>query len=201
MQELTMEDSIRKLEKELRIPEGFIENLLNEDDWSFVIKGHSFIEAAVSYLLVTALDRPNLDEVFSLLELSNKRTGKMAFVKALDVLDADTRRFISAFSELRNKLVHDISQVSFSFPTYVAQMDGNQFAEFVKAFGYFAIGDTFERDGVSVGVGDFLRRDPKRGAWFSLNVCVGVIYLKKDIAVLKEMRRLQILSALNSLPT
>jgi len=55
-------------------------------DWSFVIKLHALLETAVSQLLVHALGGEELVDVFSALEMSNIKTGKLAFVKTLGLL-------------------------------------------------------------------------------------------------------------------
>jgi hypothetical protein len=92
-----------------------------EDDWSFVIKSHAFLEAALTHLLADHLGKADLLPVFAYLETSNVRTGKLAFVKAFDLLDKGARRFIHTLSELRNDLVHEVGNVNFSFSSYVAR--------------------------------------------------------------------------------
>ncbi len=51
-----MADSIKKrlsaLEIDLHLPSGFVMRLLDEDDWSFVIKLHALFEAALTCALV-----------------------------------------------------------------------------------------------------------------------------------------------------
>ena len=83
---------VSSLEKQLGIHEGFLLSLKEEDDWSCIIKAHAFVEASVSYLLIHVLNQPELLEVFSNLELSNTKTGKIAFVSALDVLKQKEKR-------------------------------------------------------------------------------------------------------------
>jgi hypothetical protein len=63
------------LESELGIASAFFNSLLDEDDWSFVIKLHSLIEAAATHLLVVTLDKPELESIISRLELSGQTTG------------------------------------------------------------------------------------------------------------------------------
>lgn len=136
-------------EERLSIKKGFYVGLLVEkDDWSFLIKLHALIEAALSHLLAELISlsvkkylpddkKPKgLEEFFSWLELSNKRTGKVAFVKALDVFPKEHRRFISSLSELRNQLVHDIRNVSFKFSEYIQTLNPEQTDKFVQAFSY-----------------------------------------------------------------
>lgn len=78
-----------------------------------MIKLHALLESAVSQLLVNAVARKELAEVFASLEMSNTKTGKLAFVKALELLPKAHLDFIRLLSELRNQLVHRVKNVSF----------------------------------------------------------------------------------------
>ncbi len=133
----THERPIAEIENQLRLPTGFLRGLYDhEDDWSFVIKSHAFLEAALTHLLVEHLGTEDLLPVFAYLETSNVRTGKLAFVKAFDLLDKGARRFIHTLSELRNDLVHEVSNVGFHFDSYMAQLSEKERKEFVGAFDY-----------------------------------------------------------------
>ena len=131
------ENPITEIEKQLGLPVGFLRNLYDhEDDWSFVIKSHAFLEAALTHLLADHLGKEDLLPVFAYLETSNVRTGKLAFVKAFDLLDKGARRFIHTLSELRNELVHEISNVGFTFASYVSNLSDKERKEFSGAFDY-----------------------------------------------------------------
>ena len=130
-------DSFDKMEGVLGLPIGFLMSLEKEDDWSFVIKAHALIEAATTHLLVVSTGDTRLASVFKMLELSNTRTGKYAFINALDLVDSHMKRFIRKFSELRNLLVHEISNVSFSFDKHIKSLDSNQKKQWKIAFGYY----------------------------------------------------------------
>jgi hypothetical protein len=169
------------MEAELGLPTGFLEGIKKEDDWSFIIKTHALLEAAVSHLLCKALGKDALADVFSHLELSDKRRGKVAFATALDLLQKPDRRFISSLSELRNSLVHDVRNVGFSLPEHVAAMDATAFAEFVKRFDSFSIGGTVAFEGKEVPSGEVFRRDPKTAIWWSAMLTVAIIYQVKEI--------------------
>ena len=133
----TQERPIADIENQLGLPAGFLKGLYDhEDDWSFVIKAHAFLEAALTHLLADHLGREDLLPVFAYLETSNVRTGKLAFVKAFDLLDKGARRFIHTLSELRNDLVHEIGNVSFNFEAYVTQLSDKERKEFIGAFDY-----------------------------------------------------------------
>ncbi len=132
----TLESVLLELGQNLSLPQGFLRGLLDEDDWSFVIKAHSFVEAAMTHLLVTHFGNPALEPIFAQLQTSNPRTGKLAFAEACDLLDKPARRFVHSLSELRNHLVHDVSNVGFAFPVYVASLPDRRRREFIKAFDY-----------------------------------------------------------------
>ncbi len=124
----------KDLEAELGVTPAFFNGLLEEDDWSFVIKLHSLIEAAATHLLVEVLDKPEARDVISFLELSNSRTGKIAFLNSMGLLDSNSKRFIKTLSEVRNKLIHDVSNVNLSLEQFVANLPDADKKGFNKAF-------------------------------------------------------------------
>ena len=91
------------------------------------------IEAAVTYLLVEATNKPELEDVFSRLELSNLRTGKLAFVRKYDLLDKEFITFISAVSEIRNEFVHKIGNVGSKLDEYLASLNKDKRNNFYNA--------------------------------------------------------------------
>lgn len=128
---------IIEIEKRLSLPPNFLVSLYqHEDDWSFVIKLHAFLEATLTYLLASYLKSQDLVPVFARLETSNIRTGKLAFVKAFDLLSKPARRFVHELSELRNELVHEIANVEFTFETYLAGLTDRERQEFIGAYNY-----------------------------------------------------------------
>jgi hypothetical protein len=183
----TVEGSIRLLEKELGIREGFLESLKNEDDWSFIIKIHALLEGAISHLLCKALGHDGLSEVFSFIELSNKRSGKMAFVKTLSLLDKPDRRFISSLSELRNSLVHDISNVDFNLKKYIENLAPDKFKTFVKSMDSFSYeGWRFKGGAKELTVEEFFKADPKKAIWYSAMLTTAIIYQQQQMATTKK---------------
>jgi len=99
-------ESISDLENDLGLPDGFCQKLRKEADWSFIIQLHALIECAVAEQVTRTLKRKELADIFSRIELSNAKTGKLAFVKALNLLPAAHVQFIRSLSELRNELAH-----------------------------------------------------------------------------------------------
>ncbi len=100
---------------DLGLPASFMMDLYSgKDDWSLIIKLHAVVEGVTTYLLTEHFEEKSLRDVFANLDLSNKKSGKVAFAKALDLLSEDARRFISCLSEVRNYLVHGIENVGFT---------------------------------------------------------------------------------------
>lgn len=142
----TITEAVEDLEKSIGVEPGFHKSIVKEDDWSFIIKLHALIEAALTHLLVKILNDERLISVVSNLEMSNIRTGKIAFTKALDALDKKHRRFVSQLSDLRNDLVHDISRINFNLKEHVNGMDKQQKKSFVIGFGCIDKDETLSGD-------------------------------------------------------
>ncbi len=75
-----IDQTIARLESELALPNGFFDALKNEEDWSFILKCHALMESACSFLLTAYFDNPNYEDIFSRLEMSNRKKGKVAFL-------------------------------------------------------------------------------------------------------------------------
>jgi len=121
------------LASDLGIPDRFLQTLKEDDDWTYIIKLHALIEAALNHLLAFHFRALPLAKVFSNLDTSNKRCGKVAFVRALGLLPEDACKFISLLSEIRNFLVHDARKFVFSIDDYFCSLDKHQRKNFVMA--------------------------------------------------------------------
>ena len=103
--------------------------------------------------------------------MSNKSTGKAAFVNALELLEKPERRFISSLSELRNKLVHDVRNVNFNLAEYVERMEKKQQEDFLGNFNILSTEVTDETR-------DLFRLDPRQALWYASMAFLGLVYLK-----------------------
>jgi hypothetical protein len=146
--------TLRNFEEQLKAPEGSLATLPFLDDWSMVIKAHALVEGAVSQLLAAALDQ-RLQGLFSRLELGHEVTGKLEFCKALGLLTSSERGFVRKLSEVRNKLAHDHTYLSFTFDGYIAKMEKKQRTSFYESV-LFEIPEA-SRDGWL----DFMKKTPK----------------------------------------
>ncbi len=131
---IKIDKGIVELQKKFLLPNNFFKNLLNEDDWSFIIKLHAFVEAACTSLLLFHLEEPNLKKIISRLELCNKSIGKLAFLKELELLGSEFRRCIVALSEIRNQLVHNVENCSISLNEMVTSFTSEQWKQFAIDF-------------------------------------------------------------------
>ncbi|MDQ2974602.1 MAG: hypothetical protein M3R69_04210 [Acidobacteriota bacterium] len=129
-------NNVKEIEKGLGLPVNFLLSIYQEDDWSFVIKLHSMVEAAVTHLLHTRFGDERLTDVLSALQLGHRKTGKLAFVTALGLLSDENVRLITGLSELRNRLIHGIKNIQFDFGEYFNGLDDDRFNQFVASFGH-----------------------------------------------------------------
>lgn len=119
-------DFLSAARAELKEQVSFLCNLLAEDDWSFIIKSHALLEAAVTQMLVEYLGESQLKTYIERLPLSDSQLGKIVIAKQLGLLDEKERKFIRWFSELRNILVHKIENVNFNIQEHFQLLDKNQ---------------------------------------------------------------------------
>jgi hypothetical protein len=120
----------QRMEATLALPAGFSQGLIKEDDWSFIIKLHAFVEASITMLLVerlggaSALREP--DKHVASLPVRTKLN--LAF--SLGLFDNVGRQFLTKFSELRNSIVHRVENVGFSLSAHVQAMTDDRRREF-----------------------------------------------------------------------
>ena len=101
---------------ELGLPEKLQADLLNkDDDWSFVIKSHALLEAGATRALLLYFGHSELENVFSQLDMGNKKYGKISILSNLNIIRHEFVDYLYKFGELRNELVHQIKNTTFSF--------------------------------------------------------------------------------------
>lgn len=119
-----------------KLPKAFFESLLDSDDWSLVIKLHALVETALNNLITVSIGDNRLLEIVMRLDTSDKQRGKMAFIKALDLLPVEARAFVHKLSELRNDLVHNISSFDFSLEKWIREMSQPDLTNFTKSLNF-----------------------------------------------------------------
>jgi hypothetical protein len=174
------------LEQALGLPDGFLVSLWKEDDWSFVVKIHSLVEAAVTQRITAAVGDARLSPVFERLQLSHEKTGKLGFAKALGLLQPAELRYIHALAELRNRLVHYIDQVRFSFADYFASLDDGKLDDVVGAFGAFY----FDK-GVQEKIRAHFLKHPKPLIWVNaIHIVLLTRTLKEKTAAERKLKEI-----------
>jgi hypothetical protein len=123
-------ERLEQIEAKLSLPRRFYLALREEDDWSFVIKLSALFEAASTQLLTVRLGAPMLEDSFSHLDYGDQRFGKLTLLSKLGCLSGEEVKFLQLMLELRNKLAHNIANVSFSFSKYVCDLDAQRQRKF-----------------------------------------------------------------------
>lgn len=153
-----IEKEIKPLEKQLEVKSGFFLGLLKEENnWLFIIKIHSLVEAAISHYLSVRIGNNKLETVFQSVPLSTSAGGKIDFLKALGLLE-ERRGFIVLLSQIRNHYVHVISNVSLRFEVYLdsdAKILKTLVKEFRKDFSQFS----------KLQAINFIKKEPKYAMW------------------------------------
>ena len=129
-----IDKGILDLQSKIGVSPTFFKQIYDEDDWSFIIKLHALIEAACNHLILYHLQEPKLSKIITRLELSSQVIGKIAFLKSLDLLSKYYRRFIVALSELRNSLVHDVRNSTFSIQEMIGNYAPKELKNFAESF-------------------------------------------------------------------
>jgi hypothetical protein len=107
----------------------------------------------------------------------------VAFVKSMTLLDKDGRRFITSLSELRNQLVHNISNISFSFKDLLSNYTEKEQNIFIKRFAIVQppLNDKLRREMIS--------HDPKKTIWFSvMRILLSVHYSNETFALKRYVK-------------
>lgn len=95
--------------------------MLKGDDWLLIIKLHAMVESALNVALVLELREPRLETIIGKLDTSDGSRGKVAFAKALEMLNKDSIDFLQALSTLRNFCVHNIRNFKFDLAKHLVE--------------------------------------------------------------------------------
>jgi hypothetical protein len=196
-----IDNEIAKIEAELGLPDNYFAALLDEDDWSFIIKCHALIESACSFLLTSYFNDQNYNDIFSRLEMSDAKTGKLAFLKAAGLVVSEEAAFIANLSELRNKLVHNIKGVAFKFADYISGLDKNQKKSFAKTFGYAHLETS--ADGRSLVLKDLsiVLSTPRKAIWNGVKLILVVIRIQVETRKFERQRQMHELKVYEMMKT
>lgn len=72
----TIFHDVAELERRLGLTPKFYDGLLEEDDWSFVVKLNALFEGACTHVLTVRLQAPELADALAHLDLRTPSTGR-----------------------------------------------------------------------------------------------------------------------------
>lgn len=123
-----MNSSVEDLHNRVGLPSEFFKKLTEEDDdWSFIVKGHALIEAAMNDLLVNALGKKSLEKFIARKQLV---AFKLPMAKDLGLVASYLEGLIRIFSDLRNICVHHAQNLTFSLKAHIDSLDNA--SDFIK---------------------------------------------------------------------
>lgn len=176
-------EEVRKFEQKLGLPKDFYNQLLREDDWSFVIKLNALFEGATTHVLTTRLHAPELVDAFAHLDQLNSKVGKVTLLRELGAITSEQAALMRQLGELRNELAHNIRNVTFSFSSYVSSRDANQLAKLVKAFGH-GVNEVLEIENLRIPREKFVQENTKLALWLTSAEVIACLYLEFEVAAL-----------------
>jgi hypothetical protein len=151
----------------------FLFALLEDTDWSMIIKSHALIESLVTDLLLSKTEEPKLRALIERLPLSDEQIGKIKVAKDYGLLSSSERTFIKKLSELRNNLVHKFENVDFNFLDYISTLDINQKKSWQKAFTWYEQEHNVKKSWVEATI-----INPKKAIWLSIYMFVSLTIVK-----------------------
>jgi hypothetical protein len=158
---------IAELESDIGVPNGFFSNIIHEDDWSFIVKLHGMVEAGLTQLIVAHFGDARLEVTISKMNISGP-SGKLAIVRALELLPKHNINFIQKLNEMRNLLVHRISNVGFSIDAHFRSLDPQQLADLIASCGDGVIPDELDfKTAYEEQQKETFFRDPRKLFWWS----------------------------------
>jgi hypothetical protein len=120
-----------KLRPHLDIRPEVLFRVLRGNDWELVLKCHALIEAGTTRALAVATNEALADS-FSNVSLGDTKSGKVKMLTDLGAINSEHRFFIQQLSHLRNRLVHDVREVEFSFVEYHESLSSDARKNFVR---------------------------------------------------------------------
>lgn len=176
-------NDVSKVNIEIGLPANFLIELKDNDDWSFIIKTHAYLEALLSHAISEAVHRKELSDVLCKLDMANTQFGKVILSEKLGLIKSDGKKFLLKLNKLRNFIAHNVQQIKFEFSSYLKTLDKNQKTEFINAFSYFAC-DEDMRDHREIVV-DLILNNTKITLWLCAMHFTSIIWWKKELEKLQ----------------
>ena len=124
--------SAREICRLFNLPDSFLEDLLKGDDWTFILRLHALLETAITWSLEVHFQPHPIGDFLTKLNLSGKGSSKLELADQLGILDQDSNKFISGINSIRNRLAHNIRNLSFDLERYVDELSPEHRKQFVS---------------------------------------------------------------------
>jgi hypothetical protein len=186
---------LQMIEEQYGLPRDFIPSLLEETDWSFLVKLHALLEAVVSDSLSQAVD-PRLERNFRRLSVSGP-AGKVQFAESLGLIESSHAQFLGRLSALRNSAVHDIRRISLNLKAFFDDMresERRQLTDSIVALFDPSIAEKWRQDAT---------RDLKSAIWVAAMLTIACVKSNARIAEAgKELMKasLDMVQAIGKIP-
>lgn len=178
---------INSIAKDLQLPKQFIEKLMKEDDWSFVIKSYSLLEGAVAFLLTKTAKQEKFYETFARLGMN----AKINALKDLDLIGNDHLKLLRLLSQLRNTFIHPdprrpIVNVNLSISEYLSKSNNQQRISFIQAFDFLEREITLK--GKRISRDKFVEDNPRVAIFMGVLSVLAVLSLSKQEILLQRRK-------------
>jgi hypothetical protein len=122
----------------LGAPPNFIKTLNQDDDWNFVIKLCIFTEELCSNALVRKIGKDELGDYIIKLPLVGGANGKLTLLDELKIVGSETKKFITAIADIRNRYAHRIKYSNITLPGFFDALPADQRASLESRLNYGA---------------------------------------------------------------
>jgi len=130
--------NVNGLIESLKDRNAFMRKLSDGDDWSFVIKAQTLIEAAVTQAVISQIGDERIKKTIELMPLVGDEVSKLGLSKSFGLLTAEQRRFVKKMASLRNNLAHRPENVDFEFKNFISSLEKSAIRDWQESITWFA---------------------------------------------------------------
>jgi hypothetical protein len=123
-----------------------LHSLDGDDDWTFVIKMHAYLEAALNDILIKHFNNPALNSIIRDLELAHDRRGKLAFIKAFGLLPSNACLFVKTLATFRAQAVHGVKGLNLDLSKHFGELSKSDLDRWTAALTWWFLRPVTERD-------------------------------------------------------
>jgi hypothetical protein len=172
--------------------------LTKGDDWTFIIKVHALIEAALTHLLAIAVGGGELQDRSESLPM----TRGIGLAVEHRLLDPGRATFLRALGRIRNAFVHDVRRVSLRIEDFVKSLDPIEQPQFWRDLmrGY-TLEPMINDSGRLIPTEEFVATRPRFAIWISSMSALSLIYRTKTLDQAGRDKLFSALAAMEPLRT